>query len=55
MKGKVIFMMKIGSFRTYAVLDGTLKIIVRSILGKVYFVIHKYTDLSIIRTLGEYV
>ena len=31
------------------------KINIRSLLGEVYFVIHKYTDLDNDRTLSEYV
>ena len=33
----------------------TLKIYVQSLFDKVYFIIHKYTYLLKIRTLGEYV
>jgi hypothetical protein len=34
---------------------GQEKFNIRSLLGEVYFVIHKYTDLDIDRTLSEYV
>lgn len=53
---EVIFMMTFIVLMSVAVLLwGREKFNIRSLLGEVYFVIHKYTDLDIDRTLSEYV
>ena len=53
---EVIFMMTFIVLMSGAVLLwGREKFNIRSLLGEVYFVIHKYTDLDIDRTLSEYV